>query len=231
MSMNAPFNPSPRATFPFQAAIFDMDGVLIDSEPLWRRAEREVFGSVGIDLTKEMCLRTMGLRLDEVVAHWYREFPWTGKSPRQVEEEVLTAMRRMVAEEGKPLRGVHEILERLRVEKLRLAIASSSPFGLIEAVVDKLTIRDFFQVFCSADADALGKPDPAVYLRTAEQLTVDPDSCLVFEDSLLGVRAAKSAGMTVVAVPAPDQYDDPRFNEADFKVRSLSEFAFEMIEA
>jgi len=229
MSMHDPLNPSARA-LPFQAAIFDMDGVLIDSEPLWRRAEREVFGSVGVDLTKEMCLGTMGLRLDEVVAHWYKEFAWTGKSPRQVEEEVLSAMQRMVSEEGKPLRGVHEILEGLQGAELRLAIASSSPFGLIETVIDKLAIRDFFQAFCSADADALGKPDPAVYLRTAAQLAVDPGACLVFEDSLLGVRSAKSAGMTVVAVPAPDQYDNPQFSEADFKIRSLSEFPFEMIE-
>lgn len=214
-----------------QAAIFDMDGVLIDSEPLWRRAEKEVFARVGITLTKEMCIGTMGLRLDEVVAYWYRRFPWTGKSPRQVEEEVLSAMHQMIADEGKPLRGVHETLERLRGEDLMLAIASSSPYSLIEAVVDKLKIRDCFQALCSADEDPLGKPDPAVYLRTADRLTVSPRECLVFEDSLLGVRSAKTAGMTVVAVPAADQYDDPRFDEADFKVRSLAEFSFDMIGA
>jgi len=214
-----------------RAAIFDMDGVLIDSEPLWRRAEEEVFGSVGIALTKEMCLGTMGLRLDEVVAYWYQRVHWTGKSLQQVEEEVLSAMHTLISEEGKALRGVHETLERLQGADLMLAIASSSPFSLIEAVVNKLEIRDFFQTLCSADEDEFGKPDPAVYLRTADRLAVDPGECLVFEDSLLGVRSAKSAGMTVVAVPAADQYDDLRFNEADFKVRSLPEFSFDMIGA
>ncbi|TFG93672.1 MAG: hexitol phosphatase HxpB [Syntrophobacterales bacterium] len=212
-----------------RAAIFDMDGVLIDSEPLWRRAEKEVFGRVGITLTKEMCLGTMGLRLDEVVAYWYQEFPWTKKSPQQVEKEVLSAMHKLIAEEGEALRGVHETLKRLQDAGLMLAIASSSPFSLIEAVVNKLGIRDCFQTLCSADEDEFGKPDPAVYLRTADRLEVDPRECIVFEDSLLGVRSAKSAGMTVVAVPAADQYDDPRFQEADFKVRSLPEFSFDMM--
>jgi len=214
-----------------EAVIFDMDGVLIDSEPLWRRAEREVFGNVGLALTKEMCMGTMGLRLDEVVAYWYERFPWTGKSPGQVEEEVLSEMYRLIADEGEPLAGVQETLDVVRGSGLALAIASSSPSGLIEAVVDKLEIRDYFSVMCSADEDALGKPDPAVYLRTAERLSVDPRACLVFEDSLLGVRAAKAAGMTVVAVPAADQYDDPRFHEADFKVPSLGEFSLDMVKA
>jgi len=212
-----------------QAAIFDMDGVLIDSEPLWRRAEKKVFGSVGVTLTKEMCIGTMGLRLDEVVAYWYRRFPWTDKSPRQVEEEVLSTMHQLITDEGKPLRGVHATLEYLRGADLILAIASSSPYSLIEAVVDKLEIRYCFKVLCSADEDEFGKPDPAVYLRTADRLTIAPRECLVFEDSLLGVRSAKTAGMTVVAVPAADQYDDPRFDEADFKVRSLSEFSFDLM--
>ena len=212
-----------------EAVIFDMDGVLIDSEPLWRRAEREVFGNVGLALTTEMCLGTMGLRLDEVVAYWYRRFPWTGKSLGQVEEEVLTEMYRLIADEGAPLAGVRETLDAVRDSGLALAIASSSPSGLIEAVVDKLGIRDYFNVMCSADEDALGKPDPAVYLRTADRLTVDPRVCLVFEDSFLGVRAAKAAGMTVVAVPAADQYDDPRFHEADFTVPSLGEFSLDMV--
>jgi HAD superfamily hydrolase (TIGR01509 family) len=214
-----------------RAAIFDMDGVLIDSEPLWRRAEKEVFGSVGISLTKEMCLGTMGLRLDEVVAYWHQRFPWTVKSLKQVEEEVLSVMHALISKEGKALRGVHETLKRLQGADLMLAIASSSPLGLIEAVVDKLEIRSFFQTLCSADEDEYGKPDPAVYLRTASYLAVDPRECLVFEDSLLGVRSAKSAGMTVVAVPAADQYSDPRFDEADFKVRSLPEFSFDMMQA
>jgi len=214
-----------------RAAIFDMDGVLIDSEPLWRRAEREVFGKVGVVLTKEMCLGTMGLRLDEVVRYWYQRFPWDGTDLQAVEEQVISAMHELISEEGKALGGVHETLERLRGADLMLAIASSSPLSLIETVVNKLEIRDFFQALCSADEDEFGKPHPAVYLRTADRLTVDPGECLVFEDSPLGVRSAKSAGMTVVAVPAADQYDDPRFNEADFKVRSLPEFSFDMIGA
>jgi len=208
-----------------------MDGVLIDSEPLWRRAEKEVFGGVGIALTKEMCLETMGLRLDEVVAYWFQRVPWKEKGLKEIEEEVLTVMHTLITEEGEALQGVYEILAYLRRANVTLAIASSSPLSLIESVVNKLGIRTFFQALCSADEDEWGKPDPGVYLRAAARLGADPAECLAFEDSLLGVDSAKSAGMIVIAVPAADQYDDPRFDKADFKVRSLPEFSFDMIKA
>ncbi len=212
-----------------QAAIFDMDGILIDSEPLWRRAERKIFAGVGVDLTKDMCIETMGLRLDEVVRYWHQRFPWEGKAFRDIEDQIISTMDDMISEEGKALPGVYEILESLHGAGLKLGIASSSPLRLIDVVVKKLDILNFFHVRCSADEDANGKPDPAVYIRAADRLSVDPSNCFVFEDSLWGLRSAKAAGMTVVAVPASEQYGDPRFNEADFKIKSLKDFSFDML--
>ena len=100
-----------------RAAIFDMDGVLIDSEPLWRRAEKQVFGTVGIKLTEEMCEQTMGLRTDEVIAYWYKRFPWSGKSLKSVEQELvaavpsLTPRHRAVAAAPVPVLEVRDLVK------------------------------------------------------------------------------------------------------------------------
>ncbi len=91
--------------------IFDMDGLLIDSEPLWLRAEQQVFATVGLELTEAMCKQTTGVRIDEVVRLRHAEQPWTNKSLQQVEAEILAEVQRLASTEGKPLPGVHEILQ------------------------------------------------------------------------------------------------------------------------
>ena len=212
-----------------QAAIFDMDGLLIDSEPLWRRAEKQVFGTVGIRLTEEMCEQTMGLRTDEVVAYWYQQFRWSGKSPDTVERELVAAVQHLIMTEGKALAGVNETLVMVKNAGLTLGLASSSAHCLIDAVVDRLGIRDYFQVMCSATDEEHGKPDPAVYLTSAKRLGVAPTDCFAFEDSFSGVCSAQAAGMLVIAVPSAVQYDDSRFDRADIKIRSLTEFSLELI--
>jgi sugar-phosphatase len=212
-----------------KAAIFDMDGLLIDSEPLWRRAEKQVFGTVGIELTEKMCVETMGLRTDEVVAYWYQRFPWQGKRLEMIEREIVATVQHLVSTEGKSLEGVHETLMTLKGEGLRLGLASSSPYCLIDVVVGKLGIRDFFQAMCSATEEKRGKPDPAVYLTTAKQLRVKPEECIAFEDSFSGICSAQSAGMLVVAVPSSEQHDDPRFDRADIKIKALSEFSLDLV--
>lgn len=207
------------------AAIFDMDGLLIDSEPLWRQAERHVFRTVGVILTDAMCHETQGLRSDEVVAYWYRRFPWGGKTCEQVRAELIDAVTRLVAAAGEPLPGVYEVLEALRAAGLKLGLASSSPPLLIESVVQKLGIERYFTATCSAVDQKRGKPDPAVYLEAARCLDTAPSECVAFEDSVPGVRSAKAAGMQVVAVPARSQFADPEFDIADWKLHSLADFS------
>ena len=212
-----------------QAAIFDMDGLLIDSEPLWRRAEKQVFGTVGIALTEAMCEETMGLRTDEVIQHWYQQFPWSRKSPEMIEQELVTTVQHLIATQGEALAGVYEILTIFKDAGLPLGLASSSASCLIEATAEKLGIRDYFCVLCSATDEIRGKPDPAVYLTTAKRLGVSAACCVAFEDSFTGLCSAQAAGMTVVAVPAAAHYDDPRFDRADIKLRSLTEFSFGLL--
>ena len=205
-----------------KAAIFDMDGLLIDSEPLWRVAEKQVFGLVGIRLTDRMCEETVGFRTDQLVAHWYERYPWQGKSLQTVEQELIVRVKELIEAHGTALPGVYETLEALKRHHFRLGLASSSPHVLIDSVVDKLGIRHYFEVICSALDEEHGKPNPAIYLTAARRLGAAPRECIVFEDSLAGIRAAKSAGMTVIAVPGAGQYEDGELREADMKLKSLS---------
>ncbi len=210
-----------------RAVIFDMDGLLVDSEPWWRVAEHEVFAKVGVSLTDTMTHQTTGLRTDEVIAYWYARSPWTGSSPAQVTADLNAAALRLISANAVALPGVYEIVSFFKAKPLPLALASSSRMDLIESVLAMLGIRPDFSVVHSGTLEAKGKPDPAVYLTTAQMLGVQPAECLAFEDSINGMWAAKRAGMKVVAVPAPENHGRPEYGEADLELRSLTDFTAE----
>lgn len=201
------------------AAIFDMDGLLIDSEPAWRRAEIAVFGEVGLTLTDAQCRETTGLRIDEVASFHFAREPWQGPGPRELAARIVDVMVDDVTARGAPMEGALEAIA-LTAERGPLALASSSPRRLIDATLARLGVGDRFAVITSAEDDRFGKPHPAVYLRAAEALGLAPTRCLVFEDSLNGVIAAKAARMRCVAVP---ETSDPRFAVADLTLASLTE--------
>lgn len=203
--------------------IFDMDGVLIDSEPLWRRAEIEVFGTVGVALTEADCMRTTGLRIDEVVAFWHRQQPWAEPAVTEVAARIVTRVIELVRAEGEPLPGAVAALDFFAARGLPLGLASSSPLRLIEAVLARLRLRERFAAVHSAEHEARGKPDPAVYLHAAAQLGHDPARCVAIEDSIPGVLAAVAAGMGCIAVPAPEDRNDSRLRSASVVLGSLRE--------
>jgi len=205
------------------AVIFDMDGLLIDSEPLWRRAEIEVLGGLGVHLTETDCMRTTGLRIDEVVAFWQRERPWAGPPVEAVAARIVSRVIELVRAEGELLPGATEVLERLGAHGLALGLASSSPKRLIDAVLACFGLGDRFVAVCSAEGEARGKPDPAVYLHTAARLGHDPRRCMAIEDSIPGVLAAVAAGMGCIAVPAPEHRSDPSLRSATVVLGSLTE--------
>jgi sugar-phosphatase len=213
-----------------QAVIFDMDGLLIDSEPLWREAEIAVFESVGLRLTDQLCRETIGLRADEVVRHWHTRFPWSEPSCEQVTGKLLDAAQRLIVEHGSLMDGARDVITELHAQDAKLAIASSSPMRLIRAVVEKFTLGSYFSVLHSAEHEIVGKPDPAVYRTTMTLLGTDPHQCVAFEDSLSGVRAAKAAGAMVIAVPASEDARDPGFAVADAMLTSLKDFSLDLIQ-
>ncbi|HEX5937087.1 MAG TPA: hexitol phosphatase HxpB [Actinomycetota bacterium] len=206
-------------TISIEAVVFDMDGVLLDSEPIWRAVEREVFAGLGIHVTDDDLRETMGVRIADVVARWHRRHPWSEPSPEEVVDTVVERVARTIEETGSLHPGVREAIEQLERSGVRLALASSSPMRLIEAVLRMGGLEAVFEVAVTAEDDERGKPDPDVYLRAARALGIPPERCLAIEDSVNGVRAAKAAGMVCVAVPAPD--NEAAFDEADLLLDSL----------
>lgn len=215
---------SSPARAPVRAIIFDMDGVLIDSEPLWRQAEMTVFRACGVPLDEAMCRQTMGLRVDEVVRHWHERFPWT-VDVGSVERQLLDEVERLLLAVGTAKHGVAAAMEMLRHKDLPLALASSSPYRLIVAACEKLGLGDAFRVIHSAETEPLGKPHPGVYLTTAAKLGIPATSCIAIEDSVNGIIAAKAARMRCIAIPEPELRGDPRLGIADVVLDSLAEIA------
>lgn len=204
-----------------EAVIYDMDGVLIDSEPVWKIAMEEVFLSVGCNLTRKDFELTVGLRLDEVIAFWYQFAPWEGASPEEVLSQIIFRMVELLGKDGKPLAGVVESLQYFKSQGLKIGLATSSYEVLIECVLETLKIKEYFEVTHSAEREKHGKPHPAVYLTTAEMLGVNPLNCLVIEDSINGVIAGKSARMTVVCIPEKTHNPNPRLILADYQFENL----------
>lgn len=206
----------------FEGVIYDMDGVLTDSEPLWKIAMEEVFKSVGCPLTKEDFQKTVGLRIDEVIAYWYHECPWPDKSPKEVEDAIIQRMVELLTERATPLPGVIESLKFFTEKGLKIGLATSSYWILINCILDTLSIRSFFQTVHSAEFEAFGKPHPAVYLTAAKNLGLDPRKCLVIEDSLNGIISGKAARMTVICVPEKTHHPEPKLILADAQFEDLN---------
>lgn len=206
-----------------QAIIFDMDGVLLDSEPFWQEAEIVVFAQVGLHLTHEMCLETMGLRIDEVVAYWHGRHGWDDYQPGLLEDRIITGVVERILLKGAAKAGVAHALEFFKSRGVPLALASSSAYRIIRAVVERFQLADKFACIYSAEEEEYGKPHPGVYLTTARKLGVRPAECLAIEDSLNGVLAAKAARMKCLAIPDTATKHDPRFVIADVSLASLAD--------
>lgn len=212
-----------------QAAIFDMDGLLVDSEPHWRAAERDVFDTVGLYLTDDQCKQTTGLPIAAVAEYWFARQPWdeTIRNRAEVADAITHGAHERIGRDAEPMPGAVEILRFFQSQNIPLAIASASPLSLIELVIDRLAIRDYFRLWHSATLEARNKPAPDVYLGTARRLGVAPTDCLAFEDSGTGLASAVAAGMKTVAVPADFEYNDPKFDRATLKIPSLVTFTAE----
>ena len=222
-----------------------MDGLLIDTEPVWRTAARDILAPLGIDLTDADLLDTTGVRVDEMAATFLarqsRTVPFAppkspnplesldppgspdppAPSPAEVADWITDQVVAYVARHGEPMPGVPAAIALFERSGLRLAIASSSPARLIDAVCARLNLD--IEIRCSALDEANGKPAPDVYLAAARRLQISPARCLAVEDSPAGVLAAKSAGMTCLAVPDPLLTGDPRYRRADLVLSSLTE--------
>ena len=211
---------------PVEAVILDMDGVLIDTEPAWRAAESAVFAGLGIPLSESDLLDSTGQPVEELIPVWRRRLPDaeptdTEVADTEVADRIIDRVIAHVQAEGEPMPGVTAAVALFERHGLRLAIASSSPLRMIDAVCDRLGL-DRIEVRCSAMDEVRGKPAPDVYLTAARRLGVAAAGCLALEDSPNGLASAKAAGMRCVAVPDPLLAADPRYREADLVLESLT---------
>lgn len=211
------------------AIIFDMDGLLVDSEPLWVRGEIEVFRGIGVVLSEEDCALTKGLRTDDIIAYWHEHRGWSSCSREDVEQRLIARVAELLRTDGRALPGVASAIAAARASTSLIALASSSPRALIDAVLDRLDLHGVFGVVQSAETEPYGKPHPGIFLTTAKALGVAPTDCIVLEDSLIGVLAAKSARMTCIAVPETHPDHDARFVIADRIVGSLELVTAELL--
>ena len=204
----------------FAAIIFDMDGVIVDSEPRHIRAFREVFGAMGygerhgMDFEAYLGRSDRALWLDFVAKH----------QPKETLEELTEWKQRRLIEilraEQPIFPGLPDLVAKLAVEH-RLAVASGSLHLVIEEVLKLKNLRRFFETVVSVQDVAQGKPAPDIFLRTAELLEVSPAACCVIEDSAAGVQAGKAAGMTVIAIT--NSLPAARLAQADAVVGTYAE--------
>ena len=210
----------------YDAVIFDMDGVLVDSEPLWKIAMKEVFSSLGSNLEKSDFQKTVGLRIDEVIAYWKPIENWTPEI-NDIEAEIIVKMVDLINNQSSPLPGVIDTLNFLKL-KTPIGLATSSPQKLIDAVLNTLNIKEYFNAIQSAETETHGKPHPAVFLSAAKKMNVRPENCLVIEDSLNGIIAAKAARMAVVCIPEKTHIPNPKMNVADFQFENMNDFLIQI---
>ena len=210
------------------AVIWDMDGVISDTGPYHYRSWRDVMAGRGVEVTEEDFRRSFGQRNDTIIPGLM------GREMSQNEIEVISLekeihFRRIARGKLEPLPGVVTLLESLRKEGYQIALASSAPMANINLIIEKLGIRECFSTVVGGEYVIEGKPSPMVFLTASARIGIDPARCLVIEDAVAGVTAARRAGMFCLAVTNTHPAEGLR--EADLVVNSLEEVRVEDIKA
>lgn len=205
-----------------EGVVFDLDGVLVDSEPVWEEVRRAYVAEAGGAWQPDSQRRLMGMSTPEWAGYLSVDLR-VGRDPREVADEVV---RRMVTRYREALPLIPDAVATVRrlAARFPLALASSSPPVLIEQVLDSSGLADAFVAALSTEEVSAGKPAPDIYLAAAQRLDLPAARCAAVEDSSNGLRAASAAGMAVVAVPHPAYPPAPdALALADLKVDRLGE--------
>ena len=201
-----------------------MDGLLIDSEPIWQEATSEIFATKNLQITLEQYESTTGLRTAEFLEHWFDYFQLDNALLNQWQNALYELVIAKVKSKGQVMQGVDYIFDFFAKQNFKMGVASSSPMILIDCVIDMIGVRKQLQAITSAEDLPFGKPNPQVYINCANELNSKANDCICFEDSINGMIAAKAAKMKCVVVPAPSQFEDLRWHLADLKIKSLLDF-------
>ncbi len=204
--------------------IFDMDGLLIDSEPLWYEAALEVMGALGIKIGEEEYGLTIGLRTKEFLDFWFERHNADRTLLPATEKAITSSVIGKIRDGGKIMPGVEETISFFHRKKFKIGLATSSPLALVDAMIERTGLQNTFMAFASAEHLPYGKPHPQVYLDCALALGSKPSACVCFEDSFNGMIAAKAARMKCVVVPEPSRHHETRWLAADHLMHSLLDF-------
>jgi len=188
-----------------EAVIFDMDGVVINSEHFWYRAETEIFSSLGVKLSDTDRLQTQTMTTKEVTNFWFAKYPWNDVSLEEAEQLVIQRVIDLISTEDCFIENIRPFIEHLKTLNYKIGLATNAPESFISVSLERAGIMDLFDAISSSEHEEQGKPNPAVYLTTAKKLNVSPEKCIVIEDSYHGMTAGKNAGMTVVAFTNGDE--------------------------
>ena len=210
-------------------AIFDWDGVIIDSAKLHEESWRQLARELGKRIAPDSFVRGFGMKSGQIIEkihHWASE-------PKEIAElaDRKEAIYRELVTKGAiaPLPGVVEWLHQLHEAAVPCAVASSTPRANIEAVLARIGLDKAFRAIVAAEDVLHGKPNPEVFLKAAERLKIAPKNCVVFEDAYVGIEAAHAAGMKVVAVATTHSPEE--LEAADIVVRRLDELSIKKVVA
>jgi beta-phosphoglucomutase family hydrolase len=204
-----------------KAFIFDMDGVIIDSEPIHAIAKQMACKKYNIELPKEMFSTFVGRPTMECFTEILEKHPREGVTPKLIATTKYAYYLELLEKSNNvaPIHGLPELLQRIKDKGYKIGLASSSARNMIEMVLTRFNIKDYFEVIISGAELPKSKPDPAVYLITAEKLGVSPDECIVIEDATAGIAAAKAAGMYCIAYDNPNSLNQD-LSKADTIVKN-----------
>ena len=206
-----------------KAVIFDMDGVIADTQTIHNETNAEILQSYGIPLSSKDMSKFAGIPNKKTFADLFKKYNVNADVDKAVSEkwDLIKEKTKVI----KAIPGVLDFIQKLYSNKFKMAIASSSPADFIDHVLLSLKIKDFFTIIINGDEVKKGKPSPDIFLKAAKKLKVKPLDCLVFEDAPAGIQAAKNAGMKCIAITTAHKKED--LSRADKIIDSFSELTIE----
>lgn len=213
-----------------QGVIFDMDGVLIDSEPWHYKAINDILARYGVNMPWDEHREYVGVKTPETFARLKKRYHLPDTVAAMAEAKTRRFLHYIQTDPDiAPIPGVPPLLADLRAHRLPLAVASSSPATIVQAVLARLDLRDTFAVVINGDMVTNGKPAPDIFLAAARRLAISPAACAVIEDAAHGVAAAKAAGMKCIGFVNPHSGHQD-FSRADLVTADLRQLNYQVIQ-
>lgn len=204
--------------------LFDMDGLLLDTEPLWGDAMQHICDKHQLPLDRKIFKYTTGLRIDEVTAFWKEHLDWPEQlNSHDLAQEIVDEIIQLSIEKASVLPGVENLLKTLKEENISTAVVTSSPYRMLETLLKHFQIDHYFQAFFSAEIAPYGKPHPYIYMKALEHFDYSPFQTIALEDSVNGMISARAAKINTIVIPEDIKYNDPAFGLAQLKAKSMEE--------